>query len=65
MNINYLKETMDKQDISIVDLAKKAKIGQSTVSEILNGVRKDVRLTTAKRIAVALNVKIEYLCEEE
>lgn len=65
MNIDHLKKTMDKQKISVADLAKKAKIGQSTVSEILSGVRKDVRLTTAKRIAAALNIKIEYLCEEE
>lgn len=65
MNITYLKKAMSEKNIGIAELAKKAKIGQSTVSEILSEVRKDIRLTTAKRIAEALDIKIEYLCEEE
>lgn len=64
MNIDYLKKTMSEKKISVAQLAKKAKVGQSTISEILSEVRKDVRLNTAQKIATALDIDIKDLCKE-
>lgn len=65
MNIDFLKKTMSEKRISVGELAKEADVGQATISEILTGVRRDVKLKTAKKIAKVLDIKIEDLCEEE
>ena len=61
MNIDNLRQAMETKNINISELAKMAKVGQATISEILSGVRKDVRLETAKKIAGALEIPLENI----
>lgn len=42
-------------------LSRKAKVGVSTLSEIENGKRMYIRLSTAIKIAHALNVSVEQI----
>lgn len=65
MNVDILKQAMQKENINISDLAKRANVGQATISEILSGARKDLRLKTAKKIANVLGVTLEDLCKGE
>ena len=58
MNIERVKELLKEKDFTMKALSEKAQIGQSTVTEILNGTRKNPTATTVKKIAEALGVSI-------
>ncbi len=65
MNTDILRQTMQEKNIKVGELAKLAKVGQATISEILNDIRKDVKLSTADKIATALDIDLRELCKEE
>lgn len=56
-----LKDLLEKKGITAYKLSKESKVSESTLSEILKGNRKEVRLSTAKKIAHALNVSVEEI----
>jgi transcriptional regulator with XRE-family HTH domain len=43
------------------ELARRADVRQATLSEIESGKRRDMTTTTAKRIALALGVGVDFL----
>lgn len=56
-----IRERMIELDMRPVDLVNVTKMGSSKISQILNGKVTDPRLSTAKAIAEALGVTIDYL----
>ena len=59
MDIQMLKKIMREKEITPTDLARKAEIAQSTVSQILNEKRKDPSFSTVCKIAYALDIDID------
>lgn len=57
-----LRSYLKKNGISNYKLSKKAQIGESTVSQFLNGKR-DINLETACKIADALDITLDNLRE--
>ncbi|RLC93397.1 MAG: hypothetical protein DRI39_01700 [Chloroflexi bacterium] len=55
-------DLMRSLGLSQADLARKARLPAATVSRILSGQRSNPRLDTLRRIAEALNVPVDYLC---
>ncbi|PJI06600.1 MULTISPECIES: helix-turn-helix domain-containing protein [Clostridium] len=55
------KLAREKGFTSMYQLSKKAHVGVSTLSEIENGIRMDIRLNTAVKIAHALGVSVEKI----
>ncbi|NFI05166.1 helix-turn-helix transcriptional regulator [Clostridium botulinum] len=75
-NINYMKEGFfevisiegqnlkrirESKNIKITELAKKAKVGIATISELESGIRKKSTTPTLKKLAAALDVSINDL----
>lgn len=58
-----LGELIKNKGLTNYKVAKKAGIGQSTIHEIVNGNRKEIRLSTAKKIADVLDVTTEKIYE--
>ena len=58
--MNRIREIMLLKRITQQDLSKRTGIKQSELSKIING-RKAIHLSTAKRIAKALGVSVDYL----
>lgn len=57
-----LRSYLKKNGISNYKLSKKAQIGESTVSQFLNGKR-DINLETACKISDALDITLDELRE--
>lgn len=57
---NRLQEVMWLKSISQEELQKRTGIKQSYLSEIINGER-DVRMSTAQKLAKALGKSLDYL----
>lgn len=57
-----LRSYLNERGISNYKLSKKAHIGESTVSQFLNGKR-DINLETACKIADALDITLDMLRE--
>ncbi|MFZ5650160.1 MAG: helix-turn-helix domain-containing protein [Bacillota bacterium] len=60
MLLNRLQEVMKLKGITQKELSKMTGIPQSDISKIMND-RKDLHLTTAKKIAKALGKSVDYL----
>lgn len=58
-----LKDLLDDSNLTMYGLAKKTGLGVATISEICNGKRKDVNLSTGIKIANALNISITQIQE--
>ena len=56
MNIEELNKIRKEQNLSIEELAKKAKLPKSTIEKILFGVVKHPRIDTMQAIERALNL---------
>lgn len=59
--ITYLRK---RRDMTQAELAKKAKVSQSTIAHIENG-KKDPSMDTVQRLALALDVHIAILFSED
>jgi transcriptional regulator with XRE-family HTH domain len=57
-----VRELMDGLSLSQAELARKAHLPAATVSRIVSGQRGNPRLETLRRIADALSVPVDYLC---
>ena len=53
-----LQEMIKQKGLTNYSLARKAKIGQATICELVSGKRKEPRLSTAVKIAKVLNVEV-------
>lgn len=53
-----IKKIREQKNIGITELAKKAKVGIATISELESGIRKRPSGTTLKKIADALGVSM-------
>lgn len=53
-----IKKIREQKNIGITELAKKAKVGIATISELESGIRKRPSSTTLKKIADALGVSM-------
>jgi len=62
--MNRIREILKKRDLVQEDLEKMTGIDQSTLSKIINN-KKEITLTTAKKIASALGFSIEYIWPSE
>ena len=60
-----VQEIRKKQYLTIRELAEKSGVAKSTLQEIERGSTINPRLETMYRLAKALNVKIDDLCQEE
>ncbi|MBY6778574.1 helix-turn-helix transcriptional regulator [Clostridium botulinum] len=56
-----LKRIRESKNIKITELAKKAKVGIATISELESGIRKKSTTPTLKKLAAALDVSINDL----
>lgn len=50
-----IKLEMEKQNLNIQDLRKKAGVGYATLYDLLHGKRKNINTNTLEKIATALN----------
>lgn len=59
-----LSELIERKKITDSTLSKKSKVSPATISQIKSGKRKEIRLSTASKIAKALDVTVEeiYKC---
>lgn len=55
------KDLMLKKGFTNNSLARKANVGQATISQIVNGGRKTIKLSTANKIAKALKVSVSTI----
>lgn len=62
-NKDILENYMNKKGWTKYRLAKKACIGQSTLSEIVSGKKKNPSINTLQKIANALEVPLDYLTQ--
>ena len=56
-----IKTLREKRGLGIRELARLANIRHATLSQLERGLRADVTTATAKRIARALGVSVDYL----
>ena len=56
-----LKVLREKRGLGIRELARVANVRHATLSQLERGIRADVTTETAKRIARALGVSVDYL----
>lgn len=47
------------------ELAQKAGVSRQTVGNLENGLRMDIKIATLKKIAMALNCKVEEILPQE
>ncbi len=57
-----LKEYLDERNLTNSEVCKKASIGESTLSQFLNGKRK-IKLDTACKISDALEISLDQFRE--
>ena len=55
------KKILEEKGFSNTTLAEKAAVGESTVSQLANEKRKEIRLSTAKKLATALSLTTDEL----
>lgn len=53
-----IKKIREQKNIGITELAKKAKVGIATISELESGIRKNPSGSTLKKIADALDINV-------
>jgi transcriptional regulator with XRE-family HTH domain len=58
---NRIKTLREQRGWSIRELSRRANVRQATLSEIESGKRRDMTTETAKRIALALGVGVDFL----
>jgi transcriptional regulator with XRE-family HTH domain len=56
-----IKMLREKRGLGVRELARKADVKHTTLSQLERGIRADVTTETAKRIARALGVSVDYL----
>ena len=56
-----IKALREKRGLGIRELARVANVRHATLSQLERGIRADVTTETAKRIARALGVSVDYL----
>lgn len=56
-----IKKVREQKNIGITELAKKAKVGIATISELESGIRQRPSSSTLKKIADALGVNVNEL----
>jgi ribosome-binding protein aMBF1 (putative translation factor) len=54
---NALKRAIEKSDMTVYEIAKKAKVSQIIISRFLSGER-DIRMATADKLAQVLALKL-------
>ncbi len=59
-----LKEIRTKKNMTQVELSEASGVAQTTISEIERGAIVDPGIETVKKLAKALNIKIEKLIED-
>lgn len=57
----YIKKIREEKEMTLSDLARKAKISKSYLSELENGKKKNASLVTICKIASALGVPAKDL----
>ncbi len=58
-----IMELMTAMGLSQADLARETNLPAATISRIVSGQRTNPRLETLRRIARALRVPVDYLCD--
>ncbi|MBE6044100.1 MAG: helix-turn-helix transcriptional regulator [Clostridium thermopalmarium] len=58
-----LQEIIAQKGLTKYKVAKQAKIGQATISELVSGKRKEPKYSTALKLAKILDVKVEKIYE--
>jgi len=56
-----IRTLREQKGWSVRELSRRANVRQATLSEIENGKRRDMTTETAKRIALALGVGVDFL----
>jgi transcriptional regulator with XRE-family HTH domain len=56
-----IKRLREKRGLGLRELAREANVRHATLSELERGLRADITTETAKKIARALNVSVDYL----
>jgi transcriptional regulator with XRE-family HTH domain len=56
------KQLIDSKGLTMYKLAKDAGVGKSTVSQLATGKRKTAYMGTLVKIAKALNVSVDDVC---
>lgn len=59
-----LNAVLDKRGISQADLARMAGLSTAVIAQVTTGRTKDPRFTTVVKIAVALDLPLEYFATE-
>lgn len=58
-----LKKYLENKNLTNYQVCKKAEVGQSTLSQFINGKRKNVSFDTACKISDALGIKLDEFRE--
>ena len=61
MNIEKLKSIMEQQNLTMYRLSKLSGVPESVINRLIWGQAKDPHISTVKKIADALGVKIDDL----
>lgn len=56
-----LEELLKKTGMNMAELARKVGLGPATVHEVFTGVRKDIKISTALKIADELGIEVREL----
>lgn len=56
-----IQYAMDKQDMTQADLARKTQLSTAVISQIVSGKTKNPSFNNMLKIAIALNVPLDYL----
>lgn len=56
-----IRTLREQKGWSVRELSRRANVRQATLSEVENGKRRDMTTETAKRIALALGVGVDFL----
>lgn len=63
MNTKKLQELIKEKNLTMYALAKASGVPESSVGRIVHGISKDPNVSTVKKIADALGVKVDDLLQ--
>lgn len=64
INIQLIKDKLKESNMTINKLAKGSGLGYATCHDMVSGKKSDIKLSTAYKIAKALNISLDEFIKE-